>query len=58
MRLNGRRIERAHSAVRIGDLITLAQDDRVRVVRVLKLPERRGPASEAQSCYEELKLGG
>jgi len=57
MRLNGRRVERAHSAVRIGDLITLAQENRVRVVRVLALPHRRGPAQEAQDCYEDLTLG-
>ncbi len=58
MRLNGRRVDRAHSPVRIGDLITLAQDDRIRVVRVLKLPDRRGPAPEAQQCYEDLSIGG
>lgn len=58
MRVNGRRIDRAHSPVRVGDLLTLAQGDRVRVVRVLRLPDRRGAASEAESCYEELQLGG
>lgn len=58
MRVNGRRIERAHSPVRIGDLITFVQGPRVRVVRVLGLPPRRGPASDAQTCYEELQLGG
>ncbi|RXR25612.1 RNA-binding S4 domain-containing protein [Sphingobium fluviale] len=58
MRLNGRRIERAHSAARVGDLVTLAQGDRIRVVRILALPARRGPAAEAQACYEELMLGG
>lgn len=58
MRLNGRRIERAHSPVRVGDLVTLAQGEKIRVVRILHLPARRGPASEAAACYEELKLGG
>tara|TARA_B110001454_G_scaffold132271_1_gene123165 strand:+ start:1653 stop:1955 length:303 start_codon:yes stop_codon:yes gene_type:complete len=57
MRLNGRRIERAHSAARVGDLVTLAQGDRIRVVRILALPARRGPALEAQGCYEDLQLG-
>lgn len=58
MRLNGRRVDRAHSPVRIGDLITLAQGERIRVVRIVTLPTRRGPAPEACSCYEELALGG
>jgi ribosome-associated heat shock protein Hsp15 len=57
MRLNGRRIERAHSPVRLGDLVTLVQGDRIRAIRILALPHRRGPAPEAQSCYEELALG-
>jgi len=58
MRLNGRRVDRAHSPVRVGDLITLVQGERIRVVRVRGLPHRRGPASEAALCYEELELGG
>lgn len=57
MRLNGRRIERAHSPVRNGDLVTLVHGERVRVVRILSLPTRRGAASEAQACYENLTLG-
>lgn len=57
MRLNGRRVDRAHCAVRVGDLLTLAHGDRVRVVRVQRLPDRRGSAAEAADCYEELQLG-
>lgn len=57
MRVNGRRIERAHSPIRVGDLITFAHGAQVRVVRVLGLPLRQGPASEALTCYEELELG-
>lgn len=57
IRLNGRRIERAHAPVRMGDLITFPHPSGVRVVRIIQLPGRRGPAVEAQCCYEELKLG-
>ncbi|MHA6767485.1 RNA-binding S4 domain-containing protein [Sphingobium ummariense] len=58
IRLNGRRIERAHAPVRAGDLITFPHPGGVvRVVRVLLLPTRRGPAPEAQGCYEELTIG-
>jgi ribosome-associated heat shock protein Hsp15 len=28
----------------------------VRVLRVLSLPTRRGPAPEARACYEELGI--
>jgi ribosome-associated heat shock protein Hsp15 len=57
IRVNGRRIERAHAPVRIGDLITFPQGTAVRVVRVAALPGRRGPAPEAQACYEEIRTG-
>lgn len=57
IRVNGRRIERAHAAVRQGDLITFPHGSGVRVVRVVALPGRRGPAAEAHGCYEELTLG-
>jgi len=57
IRVNGRRIERAHSAVRAGDLITLPQGDRIRVVRIAGLPVRRGGASEAVTFYEEIVPG-
>lgn len=57
IRLNGRRIERSHAPVRPGDLITFPHPAGVRVVRVVALPLRRGPAPEAEACYEELTLG-
>lgn len=57
IRLNGRRIERAHAPVRAGDLITFPHGEGVRVVRIVALPTRRGPAAEAQDCYEELTVG-
>jgi ribosome-associated heat shock protein Hsp15 len=58
VRLNGRRIERAHAPVRVGDLITVPQGMAVRVIRVELLPLRRGPASEAQLCYSAVLPGG
>ena len=57
VRLNGRRIERAHAPVRIGDLITFPQANLIRVIRVEKLPDRRGPAGEAQLCYSAITPG-
>lgn len=55
LRIDGRRIERAAAAVRVGDTLTFADGaGRIRVLRVLALPTRRGPAAEAQECYELL----
>ena len=54
IRINGRRIDRAHLAVAVGDILTIPLGKTVRVIKVLSLPARRGPASEAQSCYRVL----
>ncbi|RST29706.1 RNA-binding S4 domain-containing protein [Sphingomonas ginkgonis] len=53
-RLDGRRVEKPSEEVRVGSVIALPLNGRIRVLRVLALPERRGPASEAQLCYEEI----
>jgi ribosome-associated heat shock protein Hsp15 len=54
IRLNGRRIDRAHQKVAAGDVLTVPQANSVRVIELLALPVRRGPAPEAQSCYRVL----
>jgi ribosome-associated heat shock protein Hsp15 len=54
-RIDGRKIERAHCPVRVGNILTFATaSGRVRVLRVEALPVRRGPAPEAAACYQEL----
>src|SRR5262245_41454916 len=58
MRLNGRRVDRAHLKVGVGDVLVIPLAAKVRVVEVLALPTRRGPAPEAQSCYRELDAPG
>ncbi|RZJ99448.1 MAG: RNA-binding S4 domain-containing protein [Novosphingobium sp.] len=58
IRLNSRRIDRAHQKVAPGDVLTLPLGPRVRVIELLVLPTRRGPAPEAQSCYRVLDEGG
>jgi ribosome-associated heat shock protein Hsp15 len=58
IRLNGRRVEKPGSAVAAGDVLTLPLRTQVRVIEILALPHRRGPAPEAQSCYRVLDAGG
>jgi ribosome-associated heat shock protein Hsp15 len=53
-RIDGRRVEKVSETVRIGATITLPLRGSVRVIRVVALPLRRGPAPEARACYEEL----
>lgn len=53
-RLNGRVTDKPHAAVSEGMVLTFALGPRVRVVRIVALGLRRGPAAEAQSLYEEI----
>jgi ribosome-associated heat shock protein Hsp15 len=52
IRINGRVVDKPHALVRVRDVITLPLPAGVKVLKVLRLPERRGPASEAQASYE------
>jgi len=54
MRMDGRVIERAHTEVRPGSVLTFPLHDRVRVLKIEAIPTRRGPAPEAQACYTDL----
>ena len=53
VRVNARIVKKPASPVGPGDTLTLAQGREIRVVRILGVPERRGPAPEAQANYEE-----
>jgi ribosome-associated heat shock protein Hsp15 len=56
VRIDGRRVEKSSEEVRVGGIVALPLHGKVRVLKVLCLPERRGPASEARTCYEELGI--
>ena len=54
LRIDGKRVTRTADEVRVGSVIAFPLRDRVRVLRVLSLPDRRGPAAEAHTHYQEL----
>lgn len=54
MRVDGTVVAKPHWAVRPGQILTFVQGRHVRVVRVVALGQRRGPATEAQTLYEDL----
>jgi ribosome-associated heat shock protein Hsp15 len=56
VRIDRRRVEKPSEEVRVGSIVALPLDDSVRILRVLSLPARRGPAPEARACYEELGI--
>jgi ribosome-associated heat shock protein Hsp15 len=54
VRVNGMRVTAAGRALRIGDVLTVALDRAVRVLRVTGFAERRGSAEAARSLFEDL----
>jgi ribosome-associated heat shock protein Hsp15 len=54
MRVNGAPTQKAHYAVKAGDVLTFPLGPHIRVIKVLDLGTRRGPAVEAQTLYEDL----
>ena len=53
-RVNGNRTSKPGYGVVIGDVLTFAQANRIRLVKVVALGHRRGPATEAQLLYLDL----
>jgi len=54
LRIDGRIVDRAHAPVRVGEVLAFALRGQVRILRIEKLPLRRGPPEEARSLYCEL----
>lgn len=54
LRVNTRTIAKAHHHLKEGDVLTFMLGERVRVIRVVGLGTRRGPAPEAQRLYDDL----
>lgn len=54
MRCNSARVLRPSCTVKDGDILTFVQGETLVQIQIDSLPDRRGPASEAQSCYHVL----
>lgn len=54
VRVNAIRIEHPSKGVRPGDVVTVALERTVRVLKVVAPGARRGPAPEAQGLFEDL----
>jgi ribosome-associated heat shock protein Hsp15 len=58
VRVNRLPVSKPHLRLRIGDVLTLPFPAEVRVVEVLALAERRGPAPVARLLYREVATAG
>jgi ribosome-associated heat shock protein Hsp15 len=54
LRIHGEICKKPSTILKAGDVLTFAYGGKVRVLKVLGDAARRGPASEAQTLYEDL----
>ena len=54
LRLNGDIITKPHRAASVGSILTFPKAKNIRVIKIVKLGQRRGPAPEAISLYEDI----
>lgn len=54
VRVNSEKIDQASFLVKPGDVLTIVQERRILVLRILGCGQRRGPAPEAQLLYEDI----
>lgn len=54
VRINRNRLDKPSATVKPGDVLTLTLGPTVRILEILAIGTRRGPASEAQLLYRDL----
>jgi len=54
VRLNRTRVEKPSQVVRLGDVLTVTVNRRVRLLKVTGLALKRGPSATARALFEEL----
>lgn len=54
VRVNGARVAAPGRMVRTGDVVTVALDRRVLVLKIVGFRDRRGPAGSGETLYENM----
>ena len=55
LRVNGSIVKKAHYVLKPGDVLTFPKGPHIRVIRVMAMGTRRGPAAEARTLYDDLE---
>ena len=54
LRISGQVTQKPHKLISIGDVLSLPIQDYVKILKVIDIPKRRGPFSEALNYYEDM----
>ena len=54
LRISGQITQKPHRMITIGDVLTMTINDNIKILKVLDIPNRRGPYSESLNFYEDI----
>ena len=54
LRISGQVVQKPHKMISIGDVLTMTINNNIKVLKVLNIPNRRGPYSESLNFYEDI----
>ena len=54
LRISGQVIQKPHKMISIGDVLTMIINNNIKILKVLDIPNRRGPYPESLNFYEDI----
>ena len=54
LRISGQVTHKPHKMISVGDVLTMTINDNIKILKVLDIPNRRGPYSESLNFYEDI----
>ena len=54
LRISGQVTQKPHKMICIGDVLTMTINDNTKILKVLDIPNRRGPYSETLNFYKDI----
>ena len=54
LRISGQVMQKPHKMISIGDVLTITINDNIKILKLLDIPNRRGPYSESLNFYKDI----
>ena len=54
LRVSGQVTQKPHKLISLGDVLTMIINDKIKILKVLDIPNRRGSYSESLNFYEDI----
>ena len=54
LRISGQVTQKPHKMISIGDVLTMTINDNIKILKILDIPNRRGPYTESLNFYKDI----